>query len=345
MNTSNNHDPTKMMNNKTCGTTLENIGFYTLSDERARTASPWSRLQRCELLLGSRCNFCCPYCRTVGGRDISFEQAQTVLQGWIDDGLVNVRFSGGEPTLYNNLLNLVKMAKDGNVKRIAVSTNGSASLRTYEQLIEYGVNDFSISLDACCACDGVKMGATTTRTWNLIPKKIAALSKATYVTVGVVITKRNVEQLDNIIQFAHKLGVSDIRVISAAQSNMPLAKMISPGTEDQYPILKYRIQNANDGKPMRGLTRDDPQHCPLVIDDIAATGDYHYPCIIHLREAPDKPIGRNDSGKVRQERYEWFLRHNTYEDSICRTNCLDVCVEYNRKWYEVNSPVQAAGDT
>jgi sulfatase maturation enzyme AslB (radical SAM superfamily) len=74
---------------------LEEIGFYTLSDARAETASSSSVLMRGELLLGSRCNFSCPYCRHVGGEDISPDLAKEVVSGWIADGLRNVRFSGG----------------------------------------------------------------------------------------------------------------------------------------------------------------------------------------------------------------------------------------------------------
>ena len=47
---------------------LDNIGFYTLSDERA--LGDCERLQRCEVVLSARCNFKCPYCRRVGGDDL-----------------------------------------------------------------------------------------------------------------------------------------------------------------------------------------------------------------------------------------------------------------------------------
>lgn len=46
---------------------LEDIGFYTLSDRRARTATSASQMGRGELILTGRCNFKCPYCRPVRG--------------------------------------------------------------------------------------------------------------------------------------------------------------------------------------------------------------------------------------------------------------------------------------
>lgn len=70
---------------------------------------------------------------------------------WADDGLKNIRFSGGEPTMHPNLVEMVAHAKNRGVERIAISTNGSMATRVYDKLIEAGVNDFSISLDACCA--------------------------------------------------------------------------------------------------------------------------------------------------------------------------------------------------
>ena len=42
---------------------LEDIGFYTLSDERAKNSSLASPLKRCEILLTDRCNLKCPYCQ------------------------------------------------------------------------------------------------------------------------------------------------------------------------------------------------------------------------------------------------------------------------------------------
>lgn len=55
---------------------LDHIGFYTLSDERARASSVSSPLVRCELILTGRCNFRCPYCRSVGGRDMNVRRAR-----------------------------------------------------------------------------------------------------------------------------------------------------------------------------------------------------------------------------------------------------------------------------
>ena len=107
---------------------LEDIGFYTLSNARAHNSSATSPLWRAELILTSACNFRCPYCR--GLREdlrgaLSFEQASEIIRLWLAQGLKNVRFSGGEPTLYHRLDELIAMCRDGGVEHIAISTNGS----------------------------------------------------------------------------------------------------------------------------------------------------------------------------------------------------------------------------
>ena len=70
---------------------LEKIGFYTLSDNRAKSASATSSLQRCELVLTSKCNFRCPYCRHVGGSNMKFIDAWNVIDLWSDQGLRKIR--------------------------------------------------------------------------------------------------------------------------------------------------------------------------------------------------------------------------------------------------------------
>lgn len=313
---------------------LDEIGFYTLSDERAKTATHETDLQRCELILTDRCNFKCLYCRGLRpdcAGDATFVSAMQTLQLWVRDGLKNVRFSGGEPTLYPRLADLVSYCKNHGVERIAISTNGASSMKLYKRLIDAGVNDFSVSLDACCAQVGDTM-AGIKGAWDKVVNNIKELSKITYVTVGMVFTEDNVDDCIESVMFADSLGVSDIRVIPSAQYNQALIKLTDLPKEvlSKYPILKYRINNLARGKHVRGIQPNDTNKCPLVLDDMAVAGGKHFPCIIYMREQGD-PIG-SVGPKMREERLEWFQRHDTHKDPICRGNCLDVCVQYNNKW-------------
>jgi MoaA/NifB/PqqE/SkfB family radical SAM enzyme len=310
---------------------LEDIGFYTLSDKRALESSVSSPLWRCELILTDRCNFKCPYCR--GLRDdicgvMPMERATHILDLWIKEGLRNVRFSGGEPLLYAGLGELVDRAKRGGVRRIAISTNGSASLTAYYDLVSRGVNDLSISLDGCCASTTDRMTGTCGY-WDRIVTNIIALSKITYVTVGMVFTDENVEDCIEAVKFAASLGVSDIRVIPSAQYNEALLKLsaLPDAFLARYPILAYRVRNIRAGRHVRGIPDGCENKCCLVLDDMAVAGKYHFPCIIYMREGGD-PIGEV-SENMRVDRERWMVGHDPSSDPICKRNCIDVCIAHN----------------
>lgn len=313
---------------------LEDIGFYTLSDKRVKQQSEHSPLYRCEMILTDRCNFRCPYCRPLRPEcqgDMPFYRASSILQQWINSGLKNVRFSGGEPLMYDGLETLVRQARIGGVERIAISSNGSFPLHHYENLINAGANDFSVSLDACCASTGEKMCGGVKCAWQRVVSNIREISKKTYTTVGIVLTNDNISQAADIVKFADELGVADIRVISAAQFNKPIETLAGIGDDmlGRHPILKYRVENFRTGKPIRGVGEHDSNKCRLVLDDMAVVGQWHFPCIIYLRE------GGNPIGKVglnmRAERAAWSNCHDSHQDPICKNNCLDVCICFNNK--------------
>lgn len=310
---------------------LERIGFYTMSDSRAQNSSASSPLKRCELILTGRCNFKCPYCRHIGGDDLNRKSAFDTLSLWIKDGLENVRFSGGEPTLYSHLPDLVSYCRFGGVKRIAISTNGSADFDLYENLIRCGANDISVSLDACCSKDGDRMAGGIPGSWRMVVENIRKLSELVYVTVGIVVTEENAASASETIQLAHDCGVADIRIIPAAQDDGAIKAInVIPEILADHPILSYRVRNLLKGRKFRGLGSGDSRRCGLVVDDMAVLNGEHYPCIIYMRESgfPIGKVGLN----MRKERIEWSLNHDTHSDPICSKNCLDVCVDYNNKY-------------
>jgi pyruvate-formate lyase-activating enzyme len=309
---------------------LEDIGFYTLSDDRCDRSSEFSPLWRAELILTARCNFRCPYCRHVGGRDLDRQIALDTVRLWARQGLQNIRFSGGEPTMYPYLMDLVLAAKIAGIGRAALSTNGSATFDDYRRLWLAGVDDFSISLDACCAEDGDKMAGGVKGAWATVVENIRELSKLTYVTVGVVLTEANKATVNDIIRFAHDLGVADIRIIPAAQDDDHLRDVqVDADLLNAHPILKYRIENVQRGARVRGLDESDARRCGLVLDDMASMGTSHYPCIIYMREG-GQPIGKIGP-TMRADRAKWAADHDTFADPICRKNCLDVCVMFNNR--------------
>ena len=313
---------------------LEQIGFYTLCDSRTENLSPISPMWRCEMILTERCNFKCPYCRGLRDDclgDMPMDRALYVLDQWCDQSLKNIRFSGGEPMLYPGLGELVEHCRERGVERIALSTNGSFNLHRYKKLIVQGVNDFSVSFDACCAGICGQMSGAGLKAFDRITENIRELSKLTYVTVGVVLTDHNLADLNGIVQLAHDLGVADIRIIPAAQEGNMIqgVESIPENILDAHPILAYRVANILAGNPVRSISEHDAGWCYIPIDDSVVCGNYHFPCVIYMREKGD-PIGKIGPD-MRYKRIEWSKHHDPYLDPICQKNCLDVCVDHNNR--------------
>lgn len=335
--------------------TLANIGFYTLEDTRAANVSLSSPLWRCELILTDVCNFKCPYCRGIEAEhcgNMTWQDAAFTVDMWAAHGLRNVRFSGGEPTLWKayedgnhrSLIDLVARAKAGGIDRIAISTNGSVDLSFYRKLITAGANDFSVSLDACCAETGDKMAGDKPGAWTKVVSNIKELAKLTYVTVGVVFTEENIAEFGDVVEFASSLGVADIRLLSSAQWNEAFREVkVDAAYLDKHPILSYRLDNFVNGRHVRGLKACDNTSCPLMLDDMAVLDGEHYPCIIYMREQ-GQPVGKiptnlspeDAARQVRVERAHWVSKHDTHKDPICKKNCLDVCVDYNNRVASLN---------
>ncbi len=261
---------------------------------------------------------------------MSLHDVKRTIRLWTDDDLKNIRLSGGEPTIYPHLAEVVKLCSDLGVERIAVSTNGSAPLKLYQELLDNGANDFSVSLDACCSEDGDFMAGGVKGAFAKVARGIEFLSARTYVTVGVVLTNENVDKVPDVVAFADSLGVSDIRIIPAAQHDDRLHELtLSEDILSKYPILRYRAKNVTEKIPVRGLNKSDTHKCGLVLDDMAVNHNLHYPCIIYMREGGE-PIG-TVSEDMRLERLRWYHETDTHKDNICKKNCLDVCVSFNNK--------------
>lgn len=319
---------------------LEQIGFYTLSDERAANVSPTSRMQRCEMIINEYCNFKCPYCQGLAKevfadrkrKELTLDEMKRNIDLWCQgEPLKNIRFSGGEPTYHRHIVEIVEYAKFKGIERIAVSTNGANKLELYDRLIAAGVNDFSISLDADNSVVGDQMAGNIKGAWDRVIATIKHVAPKVYTTVGIVLNPENVQKFIGIVNFADSLGVADIRVIPSSQWDQALVQLtqISDEVKDRHPILKYRVNNFINGIHVRGIKPTDTRSCPLVMDDSVIAGQSHFPCVIYMREH-GQPIGTVHEN-MRADRITWMKHTDTHADPICKKNCLDVCIDYNNK--------------
>ena len=183
----------------------------------------------------SRCNFKCVMCVVADwpkGRraeDMSLE----VFQRLIDEqyGLVEIKLQGiGEPLLQKDAY--FEMIKYARSKHIWVRTTTNASLlhlnNNYEKLVDSGVNELQISIDACTenAFRTIRPGSVFSQIKrNCILINAYSKSKNKKITkMWTVVQKENVHQLEDIVRFSSELGFEN-HVFSLEMSDWGMESM------------------------------------------------------------------------------------------------------------------------
>ena len=105
---------------------------------------------------GFTCNSRCHYCTQLDYRvipqadqlDLSTEQISQRIAYAASQGYDEIGFSGGEPTIRPDFLDLVALAKSYDFQKIGVTTNGRMfAYRAFaEQALDAGLNSFTFSI-------------------------------------------------------------------------------------------------------------------------------------------------------------------------------------------------------
>ena len=171
-------------------------------------------MERADIKIGFRCNNRCKFCVQGSKRDRlpakSKKQVEGSLEQAYNKGKREVVFTGGEPCLHHNFLELIKFAKKTGFKEIQIQTNGRM----------FAYNDFCLKT--------IKAGATqfspsvhghnskihdfltdTKGSFEQTIKGIKNLKKLNqYVLTNTVITSTNAPYLSNIAELLIKLDVN-----------------------------------------------------------------------------------------------------------------------------------------
>ena len=112
-------------------------------------------LRNLRVSVTDRCNLRCAYCMPekdyvwLPREDmLQFEEIETLVDGFLDQGVDKVRLTGGEPLLRRDLPVLVKrLASRARVRDLALTTNGVLLADHAHQLHDAGLHRLTVSLD------------------------------------------------------------------------------------------------------------------------------------------------------------------------------------------------------
>ncbi len=164
--------------------------------------------------LTNRCDLSCPICFANSGGKASeptFDQIKTMMQNLRSQRPVPcsaIQFSGGEPTLRDDLPEIVEMAKHMGFSQVQIATNGlilSDNLQLCQSLEQSGLSTVYLQFDGMTEKSNKKM-----RGRNLLPIKLQAIEnfrKAGMTSIVLVPTLArgvNDDQMGPIIRFASR---------------------------------------------------------------------------------------------------------------------------------------------
>ena len=161
----------------------------------------------------NRCNLSCPICfANAAASGTLYEPTQDEIRQMLKNLRKNqpvptpaIQFSGGEPTVRNDIVELIKIAKEEGFTHTQIATNGIALANNEnlsKELKKAGLNTVYLQFDGVTEEPYLK-----TREANILGKKIEAIENCRKADLGIVLVPTLVKgindtQIGDIIQFA-----------------------------------------------------------------------------------------------------------------------------------------------
>ncbi len=221
-----------------------------------------------DLHLTNACNLNCSWCTDSeirkGAATMDFQKALQLIDEFAEHNTGVTLEGGGEPTLHKNFSEIADYAYRKNVS-IGLITNGTVDVSNDVYKFKW----VRVSLDACNAEEYTKeKGKDSFQKviTNLQEFSLKRNPEKTYLGVGYVITKRNMENLQGLVDLLDSIGVDYIyfRPVEEAPDILPsVSEMIN---------LKRDLVEWTEGKRIKYL---------INIYDRVTKNNHNLPCVAH----------------------------------------------------------------
>jgi molybdenum cofactor biosynthesis enzyme MoaA len=212
-------------------------------------------VKRLDVKTGAVCNNNCMFCAQAHMKKFGNRNSADIRKDLVDarkTGCDGVVFTGGEPTIRDDIAELVAFARSKGYKTIQIQTNGRALsyLPLCKKLIDAGANEFCLALHG----DTAKLHDSLTESLGSFAQTTNAIrnlvSLGARVMTNTVVVKRNHMRLPQIARALVKLRVMQfqfafVHAVGAAKENR---EKIMPRMSDASPYVKKGLQTGIDAK-------------------------------------------------------------------------------------------------
>jgi PqqA peptide cyclase len=184
-----------------------------VEQQRASIPPPVSLLAE----LTHRCPLQCPYCSNPlelerGGRELDTATWRRVLDEATALGVLQIHFSGGEPTARRDLVDLVRHAAGLGQYSNLITSGVLLDQAKLDALVEAGLDHLQLSIQDSRAANADRIGGH--RNGHAKKMALAALVRAAGLplTINAVVHRQNLDHLPEIIDLAVHLGAQRLEV-------------------------------------------------------------------------------------------------------------------------------------
>ena len=321
-------------------------------------------LHRVTLFVTYRCNLACSYCKTIvrsaeelrarphKGLEFGLDHFRRLLVSHEGTPIRHLHLTGGEAALAPRLPDMVRLARRRGVARVSITSNGALSADRYRALVDAGIDEIRISIDAPCSTLGQAM-TRRCAAWQQTVRNIRALAALRergapfFLITNSVVEEQNRRVLDRLLEFLLDLGPDDLKLITCVDEKDTLAdfperpelehrieRLLAAYPAEAMPLLRRKIRTVFDGEAI-GLEHTEPRpdgswRCYIPLTERTVDRAFYYPCSVYLREGGE-PLGRLDEPQwLQRQKSARFVRDgDCLSDPICRRYCLHCTRQFN----------------
>jgi len=255
-------------------------------DVQGRDDNNSMHLPHLRISLHGDCNMRCIYCPPWGENSYTTDDnldtpsLKTILTQLSEAGFRVAKFTGGEPTLRRDLIDIVDFSTHL-FPETRIITNGWNLSKTASKLKQAGLKIIEISLDAAEAESYTRMTQTSHAMYTAVRDGIeAALAHEFPIQLNMVVTRQNFDQIEPMLRLVENLGNVTLKMLELVYYEYPgyqFWKRNFVSMDEVIPIVQQNSKGSswvyppgNVGSPMPGFALENNAHV-LVKDGVIGT--------------------------------------------------------------------------
>jgi radical SAM protein with 4Fe4S-binding SPASM domain len=240
------------------------LGVEKLAPFQTELSAPY----RMDLALTYRCNNKCVHCYAGGPREtkeLDAEGWMRVIDRVFDLGIPHVVFTGGEPTLRDELPRLVRYAEEkGLVSGLVTNGRRLKNAKYVDELVKAGIDHIQITLESHDEAVHDRITGVEGSWRETVQGLKNAIATPVYTLTNTTLNQYNVDDVVETIKFVHSLGLTQFACNSYIYSGKrpEVAKEFALDEASLEPVLT-KIRDYTEMLGMEFIWYTPTQYCVL----------------------------------------------------------------------------------